>query len=627
MNHPLQASFVGVALACALLLAHPARAQEAWESDIVYEGADGQLVYVSDDEGNRVPDFSRAGYRGGGVALPDVPAVQTVAPVEGDDTASIQAAIDAVGARTPDADGVRGAVVLEAGTYEVAGTLALRVGGVVLRGAGDGEDPASNTVLRRSGENTAPVVRVGRSRSRGDAIIRRDDARGAATITDDVVPIGARSFSVDRPERYRAGDPVVVYHPATAAWIQSVDGGGTADDPPWAVSEMPIGYARTVEAVDGATVTVDAPVFARLVKSVSPSYIYLRDRDDVIEEVGVEGLRIDIETASETDETQAENAVEFHLVENGWVRGVTALHFWHAGVSVQNSRYVTVRDSRALDPHSQVTGGRRYNFEVARSQLVLFQGNEASEARHAYVGNGETLDSGVVFLDNTSRDASTSSEAHRRWATGFLFDNHTEIGSRGVEISDRRIHLGNRGDFGTAHGWSCANCVVWNAEMNGSLVIVEKPPTAQNYAIGTQGYVTNRGPFFVRTPAYIEGTNRPALAPRSLYLRQLQDRGLAVAGEPAPAAAVLRLFPAAPNPATGRSRLRFEIATPGDARLAVYDVLGREVAVLVDRALGAGRHEAMLDARALPAGLYLARLDVATAAGATTATQPLTVVR
>ena len=526
------------------LLVPAAMAQASWVSDIVPLGDDNRLVYVRDAEGNRVPEFSRAGYGGGGVPLPTVPTVETVSPVNGDDTASIQAAIDAASARAPDAAGVRGAVELAAGVYEVSGTLAIRASGVVLRGAGDGDDPGADTILRRSGQNGSPVIVAGRSEANaGDAIIRRDATRRPATITDDVVEIGQTTFTVDAPEPYAAGDEIVVFHPATIGWINSVDGGGTAGDARWGVGEMPIAYVRTVASVEGSTVTVDAPMYARLVESTSPSYIYLRDQRDVTKRVGVESLRIDIETQSTSDETQAENAVVLALVENGWVRNVTALHFWHAGVSVQNSRYVTVQDARALEPHSLIEGERRYNFEVVKSQLVLFQGNEASQARHAYVGNGETLDSGVVFLDNTSVDAFTSSEAHRRWGQGFLYDNHVEIGSRGTGTSNRRIHLGNRGDFGTGHGWSCANCVVWNAQMNGALVIVEKPPTAQNYAIGVQGAVSNRGPFLFTPDAYIEGTNREGLDPRSLYLRQLRDRQTPVAaegddhGESAPAAA------------------------------------------------------------------------------------------
>ncbi len=424
----------------------------------------------------------------------------------------------------------------------------------MLRGAGDGEDPATSTVLVREDPGQEPIIFVGRINSAGgDAIIRRVQGRAFSFVADDIVPVGARSVRVLNPERMRPGLEVVVYHPATAQWIEAVDGGATFSDPDWQVNEYPIGYARTVLEVDGDRITLDAPLFYRLDRSISQSYVYPRDVSGVIEEVGIEDMRIEIETRGPTDETQAQNALEVVLVENGWVTNVTARHFWHAGISVKNSRYVTVRDCQALEPHSIVTGSRRYNFEVEKSQLILFEGNYATDARHAYVGNGTTLDSGIIFLDNTSENAFTSSESHRQWGTGFLYDNHTEIGSNGTGTSDRRIHLGNRGDFGTSHGWACANCVVWNAEMNGALVIVEKPPTAQNYAIGVQGQVSNRGPFLFRSDSYIEGTNQEGLEPRSLYLRQLADGYRPVANESGDLKVGLRA--PAPNPATSRTRV------------------------------------------------------------------------
>jgi hypothetical protein len=42
--------------------------------------------------------------------------------------------------------------------------------------------------------------------------------------------------------------------------------------------------------------------------------------------------------------------------------------------------------------------------------------------------------------------------------------------------------------------------------------------------------------------------------------------------------------------------------------LAIYDILGREVAVLVDGAMSAGFHEVTFDARALSSGMYIYRL-------------------
>jgi hypothetical protein len=85
--------------------------------------------------------------------------------------------------------------------------------------------------------------------------------------------------------------------------------------------------------------------------------------------------------------------------------------------------------------------------------------------------------------------------------------------------------------------------------------------------------------------------------------------GTPVASEPgANLPAVFALHGAAPNPSAGQATLRYEVARAGPVRVAVYDALGREVAVLVDGKQPAGRHEAALDGRALPSGVYLVRM-------------------
>ena len=76
-----------------------------------------------------------------------------------------------------------------------------------------------------------------------------------------------------------------------------------------------------------------------------------------------------------------------------------------------------------------------------------------------------------------------------------------------------------------------------------------------------------------------------------------------------------------PNPSSGRATVVFGLAEGGAARVAVYDVLGREVAVVAEGAFGAGRHEAPVSD--LAAGAYVVRVQTAT--GVQTAR--LTVVR
>lgn len=65
-----------------------------------------------------------------------------------------------------------------------------------------------------------------------------------------------------------------------------------------------------------------------------------------------------------------------------------------------------------------------------------------------------------------------------------------------------------------------------------------------------------------------------------------------------------------PNPTDGRTTFTFSLNGEADVLLAVYDVLGREVAVLASGRLSAGSHTATLDAGPLPGGLYTFRYVV-----------------
>ncbi|MEW6753595.1 MAG: FG-GAP-like repeat-containing protein [Candidatus Latescibacterota bacterium] len=88
----------------------------------------------------------------------------------------------------------------------------------------------------------------------------------------------------------------------------------------------------------------------------------------------------------------------------------------------------------------------------------------------------------------------------------------------------------------------------------------------------------------------------------------------AVAGDGASALpGATRLLPCAPNPCNARTRIRYELGSPGPVDLAVYDVLGQRVAGLVHAVEPAGRHAVGWDAtaaagRPLGSGVYLVRL-------------------
>ena len=145
-------SLIGVGLAFA---AGPgAGAAEKATSEWVHPGPDGKLVYKTTPAGDRIMDFSHAGYMGGGVALPEVPVKITVKPVEGDNTAAIQEAIDKVSAMSPE-KGFRGAVLLAPGDYTCSATISIRTSGVVLRGSGSG---ASGSTIKMVGGRHVAIV-------------------------------------------------------------------------------------------------------------------------------------------------------------------------------------------------------------------------------------------------------------------------------------------------------------------------------------------------------------------------------------------------------------------------------------------------------------------------------------
>ena len=63
-----------------------------------------------------------------------------------------------------------------------------------------------------------------------------------------------------------------------------------------------------------------------------------------------------------------------------------------------------------------------------------------------------------------------------------------------------------------------------------------------------------------------------------------------------------------PNPFNPATRIRYALPEPASARLTIYDVLGREVSLLVDRQQAAGVYEVTFEAGDLPSGVYFYRL-------------------
>jgi hypothetical protein len=64
-----------------------------------------------------------------------------------------------------------------------------------------------------------------------------------------------------------------------------------------------------------------------------------------------------------------------------------------------------------------------------------------------------------------------------------------------------------------------------------------------------------------------------------------------------------------PNPFNAQVTIRFDVPVIGEMQMAVYNVLGRKVAMLVNGIMEAGSHRITWDATEIPSGIYFVRME------------------
>lgn len=73
-----------------------------------------------------------------------------------------------------------------------------------------------------------------------------------------------------------------------------------------------------------------------------------------------------------------------------------------------------------------------------------------------------------------------------------------------------------------------------------------------------------------------------------------------------------QLHKAYPNPFNPTTVIRYRLEQSENVRIAVYDILGREVSVLVNGLMSAGEHQVTFDAGNMASGVYIYRMETAT---------------
>jgi hypothetical protein len=475
----------------------------AWESKFVQQAKNGTLRYTPDEQGNTIPDFSRVGYYYGDRPLPTIAVVKTISPTGTDnDQTHIQAAIDEVARRTPDAQGFRGALLLKKGRYNIPDRIRITTSGIVLRGE------EGTTLVANANKQVSLIDITGQGQ-----VTEVPGSR--VKITDAYVPAGATTFRVENARSLRPGDAVILFRPGTQQWItdlkmdQIEERSGTKQ---WQPNAYDLHYERSIVKVEGNKVTLDNPVVMPMETKYGGGALYKYTFEGRIRHVGVENLHCESAFASDTAEDHAWDAVAFNKAEHGWVNGVTARYFGYSCVNLRrDARNISVLNSNCFEHKSIITGSRRYSFNNS-GQLNLFMNCHATDGRHDYVTGAITCGPNV-FVNCTARRTHADIGPHHRWSSGTLYDNI---------VTDGEINIQDRGNWGSGHGWAGVTQVAWNCTVKRAAI--QNPwVSGKNYSIGTMGGKYD-GRLKGRPDGEWEGHNQPGLTPASLYHAQLKAR-------------------------------------------------------------------------------------------------------
>jgi hypothetical protein len=494
-------------LSLAALLCLPAvsgaQAQSGGKSEWAYLNTQGKLTYKTLERGDRIMDFSHAGYMGGGVSIPSVAVKKSLQPVAGDNTGVIQQAIDEV-SRMPLVKGFRGAVLLAPGVYPCERTISIQSSGVVLRGSGSG------TVIEMTGK-PHNCISVG-----GNVMV--SPVGDLHMMADDYVASGVNSFRLKDAAGLAVGDTIQITRPVTPAWVSFMGMNKlTRDGRPQTWLNSDISIIRTIRSIEGQKVTVDLPLSDSYdAKYLSPPGVKVVKvaTSGEISQAGIESLRIASPAKSVTINEGHHRAFSIRGVADGWARNIEVINTVNS-ISISNARRITL-DAISIKHEVPTVGAAKPADLSGNGSQLLFNRCMIQGDNVFYFATGARV-SGPIVLLNCVFEGNGWIQPHQRWATGVLVD--------GCKVPDGGIDFMNRGAMGSGHGWSVGWAVAWNCKAKSFLN--QQPPGAANWVIGGTGEKQRRAIPFDTIPFLPEGiydAYGTPVSPASLYLAQLQER-------------------------------------------------------------------------------------------------------
>jgi hypothetical protein len=467
----------------------------------VATSANGKLTYKTLERGDRIIDFSHAGYMGGGVSIPSPPVRVTVHAVEGDNTDNIQQAIDRV-SKMDLVKGFRGAVLLLPGKYYCERTLTINTSGVVLRGSNE-----DGTWLILTGKPHTAVTIQGNVTT---------TPFGKSTIMSDAyVPCGTYTFNVADAAGFKQGDTIRLTRSVTDKWVEFMGMHNLVRDgkkQTWVSGD--ITTDRVITKINKNTLTVDVPLTdsydaAYTGAGVTVQKIHV---SGMLSQIGIEQLTIRCPDQAVTINEGHHRAFTMSGVTDGWARNLEIFNTVNS-ISITGKR-ITVKAVNLVHNVPTIGAAKPADLNGSGPQ-ILFESCKITGDNLFYFATGPKVTGPVVLL-NCTFYGNGWIQPHQRWATGVLVDN-CHVPSGGIDFM-------NRGTAGSGHGWAVGWSVAWNC--TALAFLNQQPPGSANWVIGGMGEQRKRG-IGGNQPDLPEGiydAHGGPVSPQNLYLAQLEER-------------------------------------------------------------------------------------------------------
>lgn len=498
----------------------PAAFAQRIESKWVHPGENGKLIYKKTAAGDRIMDFSSAGYMGGGVALPVVPVKRTVKPSGGNNDAKlIQIALDEIAAM-PLQNGFRGTLLLSPGVFICSAPLIISTNGIIIRGSGSGRN--GTTIKMVGSPHTAIVIGRGNTAVALGKLEKKDDQELSVVstlFTEAYVPSGSMSFNVANTAGFAVGDTISIHRPVTEAWIHfmgmdNLSRNGKKET--WITKGTSEITKRKISGIQSNRITITIPLANSypskflnppgvLVSKTKPSFR--------VTQVGVENLHIQCPPLN-IDYGHAPYAGIRIGGDDCWVKDVYCEETMNTTVLAGNR--ITMQKVVIKHTYTNLGASKPTDFSLEGSQNLIDR-CKITGGNTYFVWTSSLISGPNVLLNCTFKGLGSRIQPHQRWSTGLLVDNCT--------VPDGGIDFMNRGIAGSGHGWTMGWAVAWNCIAK--TYILQNPPGVQNWAIGCIGKREQTARLFDSSPVLPEGnfdSHGVPVSIQSLYLAQLAER-------------------------------------------------------------------------------------------------------